>query len=190
MRCISHCSVCTLAHRALPVIMAFEVEARRCAPCRKETRMSGSLSSGGSKFVVVALAAALLWLPGCATVSAPSATGAEAPLEVVHGEDGEAHAKRVFVYQSHVADALLDRYPLREDFVAAEPALLEAESRMTDACGPLARAVVRHMEGRKQSVKQKLKVARSLDGCELAARRVEVMMQLPPSGGLVATGGP
>ena len=151
--------------------------------------MSDSLSSCWSKLVVVALAAALLWLPGCATVSAPPATGATAPLAVVHDEDGEAHAKRVFVYQSHVADALLDRYPLREDFVAAEPALVEAESRMTDACGPLARAVVRHMEGRKQSVKQKLKVARSLNGCESAARRVEVMMQLPPSSGLVASGG-
>lgn len=190
MRCVSHCSAHTLAQRAQPAIMAFEVEARRCAPCRKETRMSGSLSSGGSKFVVVALVAALLWLPGCATVSAPFDTGAAATVAVVPGEDGEAHAKRVFVYQSHVADALLDRYPLREDFVAAEPALLQAESHMTDACGPLARAVVRHMEGRKQSVKQKLKVARSLDGCESAARRVEVMMQLPPSGGLVANGGP
>lgn len=64
----------------------------------------------------------------------------------------------MFVFQSRVADnSLMDRYPLREDFAAAEPALLQAEGRMTEACGPLTRAVVRHLEGRNQSVKQKLK---------------------------------
>lgn len=152
--------------------------------------MSGLLSSRLSKSAALLAVAPLLWLTGCASVS-PSPARSVAPAIEQHAEeDTEARAKRVFVFQSRVADALLDRYPLREDFAAAEAGLLQAESRMTEACGPLTRAVVRHLEGRKQSVKQKLKVARSLNDCEAAAQRVEALMELPPSSGLVATGGP
>jgi len=152
--------------------------------------MSGSLSSCWSKSAALALFSAVLFLGGCASVTPPPARSASPAVEPQASEDTEARAKRVFVFQSRVADALLDRYPLREDFAAAEPRLLKAESRMTEACGPLTRAVVRHLEGRKQSVKQKLKVARSLNDCESAAQRVEAMMALPPGGSLVATGGP
>lgn len=151
--------------------------------------MSLSLASCLSRSVLLGVAL-LPGLAGCASM-APSATVNAAPAAAQQAEeDTEARAKRVFVHQSRVADALLDRYPLREDFVSAEPELLRAESVMTDACGPLTRAVVRHLEGRKQSVKHKLKVARSLDACEAAALRLEALMALPPSGGLVATGGP
>jgi hypothetical protein len=151
--------------------------------------MSFSLASCLSRPVAVMGVALLPWLAGCASVAPRSAE--VVPTVAQHAEeDTEARAKRVFVYQSRIADALLDRYPLREDFASAEPELLRAEGRMTEACGPLTRAVVRHLEGRKQSVKHKLKVARSLDGCESAAQRVEALMAPPPSTGLVATGGP
>ena len=152
--------------------------------------MSGSLSSCLSKSVALALTSAALTLGGCASITPPSADRSAPAVAQQASEDTEARAKRVFVFQSRVADTLMDRYPLREDFAAAEPALLQAEGRMTEACGPLTRAVVRHLEGRNQSVKQKLKVARSLDDCEAAAHRVEAMLELPPSGSLVATGGP
>ena len=150
--------------------------------------MSGVPTSGLSKFI--ALAGAALMLGACASVTPPSTTQVAASAGQPASEDTEARAKRVFVYQSRVADALLDRYPLREDFAAADSSLLKAEDHMTEACGALTRAVVRHLEGRKQSVKQKLKVARSLDACEAAAHRLDAMMELPASGSLVATGGP
>ncbi len=156
--------------------------------------MSASVSSWLSKSTSLAaalvVASVLPWLSGCASVTPPPAHSAAPVDEQAASEDTEARARRVFVYESRVADALLDRYPLREDFAAAEPDLLKAEAYMTEACGPLTRAVVRQLEGRKQSLKHKLKVARSLDDCEAAARRLEAMLELPPSGGLVATGGP
>lgn len=149
--------------------------------------MPGVLTSSWSKPIVVACAGLLL--TACASVTPPLATHAVATAAQADREDTEARAERIFVYQSRVADALLDRYPLREDFSAADAGLLQAEGRMTEACGALTRAVVRHLEGRKQSVKQKLKVARSLDSCEAAAQQLNAMMELPPSGSLVASGG-
>ena len=152
--------------------------------------MAGSVSSWHLKIGFWALAAGLLWLGGCALVAVPSTAVVGARVEQHRDEDTEARATRVFIYESRVADALLDRYPLREDFAAAGSALITAEADMTEACGALTRAVLRHLEGRQQSVKQKLKVARSLTGCEQAARRIEAMLDLPPSSKLVATGGP
>ena len=151
--------------------------------------MSASPSSNLSRFGTLLCVLVLPWMAGCASVVPHAAPHAPTAVAQAADEDTEARAKRVFVFQSRVADALLDRYPLREDFVSAEPELLQAEGRMTDACGPLTRAVVRHLEGRSQSVKQKLKVARSLDDCEYAAQRLEALMELPPSRGLVASGG-
>lgn len=128
-------------------------------------------------------------LIGCAsTPPAPVASAATTPsVAPVAVEDTEARAQRIFLYESRVADALLDRFPMRDDFVAAEPGLAAAEARMAEACGPLTRAVLRHLEGRKQSVKQKFKVANSLDACENAARHVEGLLA-QHSDGLVATG--
>ncbi len=146
-----------------------------------------STSSWHSILSVVTLGASLMCASGCSTlVSTPVA---DAQVEQHVNEDMEARAERVFVYQSRLADALLDRYPLREDFAAADPALIAAETRMTEACGTLTRAVLRHLEGREQSVKQKLKVARSLTGCEQAARRIEALLVPPPGSGMLATGG-
>lgn len=170
--------------------MTFEGEVKTPYFVRKETRMSASARSRSPKAIALLWVAGLPWLGGCASVPTPAVASAPTIVEQHPGEDTEAHAKRVFVYESHVADALLDRYPLREDFEAAQPDLVKAEAHMTDACGPLTRAVVRQLEGRKQSIKHKLKVAGSLDECETAARRVAAMLELPPSGGLVATGGP
>ncbi len=148
-----------------------------------------STSSWHSILGVVTLAASLIFTSGCSTLVSTPSSVEDARVEQHVNEDMEARAERVFVYQSRLADALLDRYPLREDFAAADPALIAAETRMTEACGTLTRAVLRHLEGREQSVKQKLKVARSLSGCEQAARRIEAMLAPPPSTGLLATGG-
>ena len=152
--------------------------------------MTCSVSSWHAKLGTLAVMASLVCLSACSTlVSSPSKT-TDARAEQHVNEDMEARAERVFVYESRVADALLDRYPLREDFAAADPALVAAEAHMTEACGVLTRAVLRHLEGREQSVKQKLKVAHSLTSCEQAARRIEAMLQPPLSSGLIATGGP
>ncbi|MBX9609544.1 MAG: hypothetical protein K2Y51_25265 [Gammaproteobacteria bacterium] len=145
--------------------------------------------SFSARGMAVLLSCALL--VGCAsTPPAPVASAATTPSAApapVTAEDTEARAQRIFLYESRVADALLDRFPMRDDFVAAEPGLAAAEARMAEACGPLTRAVLRHLEGRKQSVKQKFKVANSLDACENAARQVEGLLA-QHSDGLVATG--
>lgn len=136
------------------------------------------------------LLASLGCLGACSEFVAPAARATDPLAQQAAKDDMEARAERVFVYESRIADALLDRYPLREDFLAASPALIVAEADLTTACGALTRAVLRHLEGREQSLKQKLKVASSLAGCERAARRVEAMLDLPPNNDLVATGGP
>jgi hypothetical protein len=152
--------------------------------------MNGSESSWHAKLGTLVLLAGSVCLSGCSTlVSSPSST-THARAQQHANEDMEARAERVFVYESRIADALLDRYPLREDFAAADPALVAAEAHMTEVCGVLTRAVLRHLEGREQSVKQKLKVARSLSSCEEAARRIEVMLEPSSSNALIATGGP
>ena len=152
--------------------------------------MTGSASSWHSKLSAVALVGSLGCLGGCSTLGSSPSGATDARVAQHAQEDMEARAERVFIFESRIADGLLDRYPLREDFAAADPALVVAEAHMTEACGALTRAVLRHLEGREQSVKQKLKVARSLAGCEQAARRIEVMLEPPPSSGLIATGGP
>ena len=93
------------------------------------------------------------------------------------GETNEARAERVFRYQSRLADALLDRYPLREQLADADPRLVAAEARMTESCGSLTRAVVENLEGREPSVELKLAVWNSLDDCERAAQTIERMIE-------------
>ncbi|MGE3846493.1 MAG: hypothetical protein AB7I01_06425 [Gammaproteobacteria bacterium] len=149
---------------------------------------ASTVSYSASRAATLVLCALLV---GCASAPpAPVANAALAPSAApaaVAVEDTEARAQRIFLYESRVADALLDRFPMRDDFIAAEPGLAAAEARMAEACGPLTRAVLRHLEGRKQSVKQKFKVANSLDACENAARHVEGLLA-QNSDGLVATG--
>ena len=111
---------------------------------------------------------------GCAKLPAtPSPTAVTTATE--EGSTA-ARVKRVFRYESRVADALLDRYPLREDFAGADPALVAAEARMNDRCGAVTRVVLEKLEGGAPSWVQQLRVMRSLEPCERAARRVEHLL--------------
>lgn len=161
------------------------------AIARKEADMAEFATHGHSICRTLALALCCAGLAACASgVSTSSSAMPHALVAKVERESTEARAKRVFMYESRVADALLDRYPLREDFAAAAPRLVMAEARMTEDCGALTRAVVRSLEGREQSIKQRLRVARSLDACERAARQLQALVDQPPSDSLIATGGP
>lgn len=113
------------------------------------------------------LGAALLAGGGCATVAtAPSSNAGGAT-------DERTRAEQVFLYQSRVADALLDRYPMQEQFAGADPALVAAEARMTEACSPLTQAVLARYEGEEPSLMLRLQVMNTIDDCERAARDTE-----------------
>lgn len=111
---------------------------------------------------------ALALSAGCATLPPPVAR--------VVGVAEPSRAEEVFLYQSRVADALLDRYPLLEVFEEADPALLAAEARMTESCSPLTRAVLARLEGERPSLGLRLRVFTTLDDCERAARRMERLL--------------
>lgn len=108
---------------------------------------------------------------GCATI-APTPT----PTQTAASDPGSTRAERVFLYQSRVADSLLDHYPLMEIFLQSDPQLVEAEARMTRACGPLTQAVLAHFAGDEISLGLRFKVFTSIDGCERAAQRIEFLL--------------
>ncbi len=110
-------------------------------------------------------------LSACAGLQAAPASGAE---------PGRSRAERVFLYQSRVADALLDRYPLMEIFAEADPALIALEERMTETCSPLTRAVLAHLEGDKPSLGLRFKVFTTIGECERAARRIDRILNSAP----------
>ncbi|MEQ8231870.1 MAG: hypothetical protein RLW61_08670 [Gammaproteobacteria bacterium] len=116
----------------------------------------------------ITAALALALSAGCATLPPPVAR--------VVGAVEPSRAEEVFRYQSRVADALLDRYPLLEVFEEADPALLAAEARMTESCSPLTRAVLARLEGERPSLGLRLRVFTTLDDCERAARRMERLL--------------
>ena len=130
------------------------------------------------------MASAIVLTASCASIAEPrpSATAAAS-------DSTEARAERIFRYQSRIADALLDRYPLSEDFATADPTLIVAEGQMTERCSTLTRAVLENFEGEAPSLTLKLEVIRSLDDCERAAARVEHMIAAHDQS-LIATGGP
>ena len=104
----------------------------------------------------------------CASIApAPSAS------EFAATESGQSRAERVFLYQSRVANALLDEYPLVEIFQNADSSLIAAEARMTESCGPLTRAVLAHLEGQKPSLGLRFEVFASIDDCERSARKID-----------------
>jgi hypothetical protein len=121
----------------------------------------------------VILAGLAMFVSGCATVrelpTDPDQLAAQPGSE-------RSRAERVFRYQSRVADALLNHYPLIEVFEQADPSLIAAEAHMTESCGHLTRAVLAHMEGRKPSLGLKFKVMNSIDECERSARKIEQML--------------
>ncbi|MGE0487199.1 MAG: hypothetical protein AB7Q81_23805 [Gammaproteobacteria bacterium] len=117
--------------------------------------------------VTLALSASL---GGCASLAG---THREATAAATHEP---SRAERVFLYQSRVADALLDRYPLLEIFEEADPALVAAEARMTENCSPLTRAVLARLEGSRPSLGLRFKVFTTLDDCERAAQRIDKLL--------------
>jgi hypothetical protein len=114
------------------------------------------------------LAMAVLLVSACATTGAPESAASPATTA--------AHAERVFRYQSRMADALLDHYPLFEAFAAADPELVAAEARMSEVCGPLTQAALARAEGGEPSLALRFEVLSTLDECERAARRIERML--------------
>jgi hypothetical protein len=122
-----------------------------------------------------ALALALVFASsGCATLPPPATTS---------GHAKGSRAEQVFLYQSRVADALLDRYPLLSIFDDADPALVDAEARMTESCSALTRAVIAEIEGERPSLGLRFRVLTSLDDCERAARRIEHLLDVQSADG-------
>lgn len=107
---------------------------------------------------------------GCATVQRSTSADTDA------ASADRSRAERVFLYQSRVADALLDRYPLMEIFQDADPTLVQAEAQMTKNCSPLTQAVLSKLEGNEPSFGLRLQVFTTLGACERAAQRIEQLL--------------
>ena len=119
-----------------------------------------------------ALTLLILSVAGCASIPDTSGT----PNADATNERAASHAEQVFRYQSRVADALLDHYPLLDVFAGADPALISAEAAMTGACGALTQAVLARIEGREPSLLLRLEVMSTLDECERATQRTEQLL--------------
>ena len=111
---------------------------------------------------------------GCSTISkAPTNPDTLAPQT---GND-RSWAERVFLYQSRIANKLLDYYPLIEVFEQADPSLIAAEARMTGSCRYLTRAVLAQLERNQPSLDLKFKVVNNIDECERSAQKIEQMLK-------------
>ncbi len=122
----------------------------------------------------VAFAGLAMLIASCTTMSkAPTYPDKFAPQT---GDD-RSRAERVFLYQSRIANKLLDYYPLVEVFEQADPTLIAAEARMTESCGHLTQAVLAHLEGHQASLGLKFRVMNSIDECERSARKIEQMLK-------------
>ena len=140
-----------------------------------------ALMHGMRRYRQVALCGCLLTMVGCAM--APTSP---APAGTAGSGNERSHAERVFLYQSRVADALLDHYPLLDVFAGADPALIKAEAHMTEACSPLTQAVLATFEGEELSLALRWKVMNTIDECERAARLTESLI----SNTAIAAGAP
>ena len=131
----------------------------------------------GSRPVLVGLVALLV--QACASIGdSRVATSSET-------DSGASRAERVFLYQSRVANALLDRYPLVEVLEDADPEVTAAEARMTESCSALTQAVLMHFEGVEPPLALRFRVMRTLDDCERAARAVDEMLHGFPVAGSI-----
>ena len=128
---------------------------------------------------VIASRKVTLWLliallaAGCASVSDTRDTRS---VDEVGDAQDMSRAKRVFLYQSHVGIALLNRYPLIEVLENADSSVLEAEARMAESCGPLTHAVLAHFEGDKISLGLRLRVMATIGDCEHAAQKMDELL--------------
>jgi hypothetical protein len=134
--------------------------------------MTNFATTPGHRMNAALLALLTIFCTGCANLaSTPVAQ------EIAAQERERTRAERVFLYQSRVADTLLDEYPLMEIFLAADPNLIVAEARMTETCNPLTRAVLTHLEGNKPSLALRFQVFTSLNACEDAARQIADLLK-------------
>jgi hypothetical protein len=122
--------------------------------------------------LIVSLFIALL-AAGCASVSGTRDT---VSVETARDAQNLSRAERVFLYQSRIADALLDHYPLMELFENADPAVIEAEARMTESCSHLTQAVLTRIEGDKPSLGLRFRVMATVEACEHAARKMDELL--------------
>jgi hypothetical protein len=129
--------------------------------------------------IIFATRAALLLLAalligGCASLSnADSHANNVDPVRDVHDTP---RAQRVFLYQSRVANALMDQYPLMEILEDADPAVVDAEAHMTESCGPLTEAVLADLQGEKPSFALRWRVMSTIGKCERAAQKMQALL--------------
>lgn len=113
-------------------------------------------------------------LSGCTTLPPSSLS-----LSSTHqATEYSSHAEQVFLYESRVANAVLDRIAAREIEESGEfdPTLTAADARMAEVCRHLNEAAVTRAEGQTASWDLKIKVLASTGTCEHAAREVELLL--------------
>ena len=123
-----------------------------------------------------AILIAVSLVAGCASVASTRDAASAASADTLRNPERLSRAERVFLYQSRVADALLDEYPLFEVFENADPVLIEAEARMTESCSPLTQAVLSHFEGTRPSLGLRFRVMTTIGECERAARAIDRLL--------------
>ena len=86
-----------------------------------------------------------------------------------------SRAMEVFLYQSRVGDAVMNKYPFL-DAGEGHPNLVAAEARMMSACSHLAQAALHKVSGGEPGVRLKFMVFLTLDTCAKAAKHVETLL--------------
>ena len=111
---------------------------------------------------------------GCTTLAPTSSSSNDRDLTAPQSE-----AERVFLYQSRLADAVLDRMALRElnEAGASDPVLAAADTRMGEVCRYLSEAAVSRAEGRRLRWDLRLEVFATTTSCAQAAREVELLLR-------------
>jgi hypothetical protein len=99
-----------------------------------------------------------------------------ANMDPVRDAHDRPRAERVFLFQSHIANALMDRYPLMEILDDAGPAVVNAEAHMTESCSPLTQAVLADLQGEKPSFGLRWRALSTIGECERAAQKMEALL--------------
>ena len=138
--------------------------------------MKGLAHSASRKLKISFLGGLAILCVSCASLTPePTAT------KTLADEHGDSRAERVFLYESRIAGALLDMYPLVDVFEqTAHPDLIAAEARMSESCSPLTRAVLANLEGQQLSLALRFEVMSTIDDCERAARRIDQLINTEP----------
>ncbi len=114
-------------------------------------------------------------LGGCTTLTPSSLSLSSTPQATEYS----SHAEQVFLYESRVANAVLDRIAVREIEESGEldPTLTAADARMAEVCRHLNEAAVTRAEGQAASWDLKIKVLATTGTCEHAAHEVELLLE-------------